>query len=274
MKHKTALLTAAVILFGSCLFGCANESCSDTPENIEAQAYSLSSTNLDGISVYSSISSVSYKATDEPQELEPNELLVFIKGSLAPSGSAFMIEDKVYVSLAAAIGMLSLDSAPDYDKSQEYTINDTAFLPLDIIADTLSCSICLCDGENSGENRMIKSCPHIVIERYPENSAKKTKEEALAHLKEQLVTAYEEKYGSFTPLDEKAGGAYDEQEDLRYRISNLSVKGENGRFYVIECVYEFYVDKYTDDIFVHYEGMDESFWRFDPHEEGALSFAG
>lgn len=114
MKHKTALLTAAVILFGSCLFGCANESCSDTPENIEAQAYSLTSTNLDGISVYSSISSVSYKATDEPQELEPNELLVFINGSLAPSGSAFMIEDKVYVSLAAAIGMLSLDSAPDY----------------------------------------------------------------------------------------------------------------------------------------------------------------
>lgn len=82
MKHKTALLTAAVILFGSCLFGCANESCSDTPENIESQAYSLSSTNLDGISVYSSISSVSYKATDEPQELEPNELLVFINGSL------------------------------------------------------------------------------------------------------------------------------------------------------------------------------------------------
>ena len=37
-----------------------------------------------------------------------------------------------------------------------------------------------------------------------------------------------------------------------HRISNLSVKGENGRFYVIECVYEFYVDKYTDDIFVHY----------------------
>lgn len=185
-----------------------------------------------------------------------------------------MIEDKVYVSLAAAIGMLSLDTAPDYDKSQEYTINDTVFLPLDIIADTLSCSVCLCDGENSGENRMLESCPHIVIERYPENSAKKTKEEALAHLKEQLVTAYEEKYGSFMPLDEKAGGAYDEQEDLRYRISNLSVKGENGRFYVIECVYEFYVDKYTDDIFVHYEGMDESFWRFDPHEEGALSFAG
>lgn len=185
-----------------------------------------------------------------------------------------MIEDKVYVSLAAAIGMLSLDTAPDYDKSQEYTINDTVFLPLDIIADTLSCSVCLCDGENSGENRMLESCPHIVIERYPENSAKKTKEEALAHLKEQLVTAYEEKYGSFAPLDEKADGAYDEQEDLRYRISNLSVKGENGRFYVIECVYEFYVDKYTDDIFVHYEGMDESFWRFDPHKEDSLSFAG
>ena len=97
--------------------------------------------------------------------------------------------------------------------------NDTVFLPLDIIADTLSCSVCLCDGENSGENRMIKSCPHVVIERYPENSANKTKEEALAHLKEQLVTAYEEKYGSFTTLDEKADGAYDEQEDLRYRIS-------------------------------------------------------
>lgn len=139
MKHKTALLTAAVILFGSCLFGCAKDNFSDMPENTEAQAYSLSSTNLDGISVYSSINSVSYKATDEPQELEPNELLVFINGSLAPSGSAFMIENKAYVSLTAAIGMLSLDAAPDYDKSQEYTINDTVFLPLDIIADTLSC---------------------------------------------------------------------------------------------------------------------------------------
>ena len=113
MRLKTALFTAAVILFWSCLFGCANESCSDTPTNTEAQAYSVASTNLDGISVYSSINSVSYKATDEPQELEPNELLVFINGSLAPSGSAFMIENKAYVSLTAAIGMLSLDTAPD-----------------------------------------------------------------------------------------------------------------------------------------------------------------
>ena len=68
--------------------------------------------------------------------------------------------------------------------------NDTAFLPLDIIADTLSCSVYLCDGENFGEYRLIENCPHIAIERYPENSAKKAKEEALAHLKEQLVTAY------------------------------------------------------------------------------------
>ena len=59
MRLKTALLTAAVILFGSCLFGCAQDDFSDMPENTEAQAYSLSSTNLDGISVYSSISSVS-----------------------------------------------------------------------------------------------------------------------------------------------------------------------------------------------------------------------
>ena len=86
--------------------------------------------------------------------------------------------------------------------------NDTAFLPLDIIADTLSCSVYLCDGENFGEYRLTENCPHIAIERYPENSAKKTKEEALAHLKEQFVTAYEEKYGSFTPSDEKADGAY------------------------------------------------------------------
>lgn len=184
MKYKNIIITVlAAILCESCLFGCAKDDRSDIPANTEAQAYSVASTNLDGISVYSSLNSVSYKATDEPQELEPNEILVFINGSLVPSGSAFVIEDKVYVSLAAATGMLSLDTAPDYDKSQEYTINDTAFLLLDIIADTLSCSVCLCEGENSSENRMIKSCPHIVIERYPENSLKKTNEEVLAHLK-------------------------------------------------------------------------------------------
>lgn len=68
MRLKIALLTAgSYSVWVLPVRMCKRQPLRHT-ENIEAQAYSLSSTNLDGISVYSSINSVSYKATDEPQE--------------------------------------------------------------------------------------------------------------------------------------------------------------------------------------------------------------
>lgn len=285
----TGLLLILVILLGFCLFGCAKDNGFNEIENTEDQAKTLDSVNLDGISVYSSLNSVLYKGQDEPYELQSNELLVFINGSLAPAGSAFMINDQIYVSFVTVINMLNVDAdeesdkydqitvaveQSDRDKSEKYTVNDTVFLPLDIVSDLLSCSVYYSDNAKSGENCMIKSCPHIIIERYPKKSARKTEEEATAHLRKQLVAAYEEKYGSFIPLYEQTNGEYDEQNNLRYLISNLSVKSENSRFYIIECVFEFYVDKFTDDIFIHYEGFDESFSIFDPYKSGALSFAG
>ena len=79
------LLLILLILLGFCLLGCAKDNGFNESGNTEDQAQTLDSANLDGISVYSSLNSVSYKGQDELYELQSNELLVFINGSLAPA---------------------------------------------------------------------------------------------------------------------------------------------------------------------------------------------
>lgn len=92
------------------MLGCAKDNGFNESGNTEVKAQTLDSANLDGLSVYSSLNSVSYKGQDELYELQSNELLVFINGSLAPAGSAFMINDQIYVSFVTVIKMLNIDA--------------------------------------------------------------------------------------------------------------------------------------------------------------------
>lgn len=108
---------------------------------------------------------------------------------------------------------------------------------------------------------------------YGSGSNIRTAEKALTDLKSKLITAFEKKFGEFKELEEKPE-QYDEQDTLRYLISNLEVKTENNRFYIVSFVHDFYIDKYTDEIYTHYKGLDESFSLFDPLSDSALAFPG
>ena len=39
-------------------------------------------------------------------------------------------------------------------------------------------------------------------------------------------------------------------------------------------VFDFWVDKYTGEVYVFYNGMTMAIYKFDPESKGALTFAG
>ena len=63
-------------------------------------------------------------------------------------------------------------------------------------------------------------------------------------------------------------------DDIREAILNLRVSAENDRYYVLPVVFDFWVDKYTGDVYVFYNGLEMNIYLFDPNEPGALAFAG
>ncbi|MBR5284845.1 MAG: hypothetical protein IKU27_07350 [Clostridia bacterium] len=101
-----------------------------------------------------------------------------------------------------------------------------------------------------------------------------TSDDALTLLKEQLIVAYEKTYGEFIPSDEEPSIYTGDKERLSYIIPRLTVKEENEQYYIIPVIWDFYVDKDTQEIFKYYNGLDEMFIPFDPLTDTALAFAG
>lgn len=101
-----------------------------------------------------------------------------------------------------------------------------------------------------------------------------TSEDAVALLKEQLIAAYENTYGEFTPSDEEPSTFTGDKERLSYIIPRLTIKEETDQYYIISVIWDFYVDKETREIFKYYDGLDDMFIPFDPQSDTALSFAG
>ena len=127
-----------------------------------------------------------------------------------------------------------------------------------------------------GEPYYLSNEPHLVFWRYPKNAPVLTEEEALDILETQLTQAYENRFGTFVPLEEEpASSPYPGDEVMfRWKIAHLEIGAENDRFYRIPFVWDFLVDKYTGEVIVHYNGIDQFFHRFDPESPGALAFAG
>jgi len=127
-----------------------------------------------------------------------------------------------------------------------------------------------------GEPYYLSNEPHLVFWRYPKNAPVLTEEEALDILETQLTQAYENRFGTFVALEEEpASSPYPGDEVMfRWKIAHLEIGSENDRFYRIPFVWDFLVDKYTGEIIVHYNGIDQSFNRFNPESPGALAFAG
>ena len=97
---------------------------------------------------------------------------------------------------------------------------------------------------------------------------------ARALLQNALIEAYENTYGSFTPLETKPDGVVADSEYLRWVIPHLEVSGETDEYYEFPVIFPFRVDKRTGGIFKHYNGIDPFTVPFDPHAPDALAFAG
>ena len=99
-------------------------------------------------------------------------------------------------------------------------------------------------------------------------------DDAVALLEEQLIIAYEKTYGEFVASDEEPTIYTGDKKRLSYIIPRLTVKEETEQYYIVPVIWDFYIDKETQEIFKYYNGLDEMFIPFDPQADTALAFAG
>ena len=127
-----------------------------------------------------------------------------------------------------------------------------------------------------GEPFYLSNEPHFAFWRYPESASVIPEQEALEKLETKLIQAYEAAFGTYVPLEEEpASSPYPGDEVMyRWKIAHLEVASETDRFYRIPFVWDFLVDKYTGEVITHYNGIDQSFNRFNAEFPAALAFAG
>ena len=111
-----------------------------------------------------------------------------------------------------------------------------------------------------------------------------TREDALKLLKHQLIFAYTNKYGYYTPITEDPrnnvdlsslpGGYIGDEAWLPYVIENLEITGEDEDYYTVPVIWDFKIEKSTGFIFKFYDGHSKALMPFDPYGADALSFAG
>ena len=101
-----------------------------------------------------------------------------------------------------------------------------------------------------------------------------TAEEATELLRAALTEAYENIYGTFTPLASKPEEYVPDAEYLRWVISHLEVAEETEDGYTFPVIFPFFVDRYSGMICKVYNGLRTVVTVFDPQATNALSFAG
>ncbi|MEO3946763.1 copper amine oxidase N-terminal domain-containing protein [Gorillibacterium sp. CAU 1737] len=234
------------------------------------------------------------------EKIQPDYVGLFLNGSIVKQAKVKMIENEPFVALDPVVEKFGISveekgqtvTLSDGNRTSELTpgektvqvdgkavsltaapkrIDDEIYVPLDFITNALQGEASYSNGINDSQLRYVPRLPHVMISRYPEGTAKLTQEEALAKVKQQLIAAYEKRYGLFLPV---GGNQQDDGASMRKIITNLSIRSENDRFYVIPVVYDFWVDKYTGEVFTFYNGIIMTIQLFDPLAEGALAFAG
>ena len=272
---------------------------------------SIKPTNLDGISVITPNSGIpaQIKYNDGYEENIPDDYIVlFVNGSLIKHEGIFIENDIPFIPVKTICECIFKKTSFDVEgkkcviefknnkieiheneinvkingekyelKNLPKTINDTLFMGLNDISKILKIEASYYDNSNEEDVHIIKNIPQIIMSKYPENAKKISRDEAVEILKLQIKKAFEKKFDEFVPLNEAPTGKAYEIEDkdrLRYLITNLEIKSENDRFYVLSMIHDFFVDKYTGEVYVYYNGIPATINKFDPQSESALSFPG
>lgn len=161
-----------------------------------------------------------------------------------------------------------MDAAPQI-------IHHYTYVPLRFVAEALHAKVAYFNGRDLAQPHILPRLPHVMISRYPSDVKMLSKEAAIAKLKQELIIAYEKKFGKFIPPGKsEKPGQDDDQAILRDVITHLKIVSENDRYYVVPVMYDFWIDKYTGDIYTFYNGLTMSIQSFDPYADQALSFPG
>ncbi|MCR8643374.1 copper amine oxidase N-terminal domain-containing protein [Paenibacillus sp. N1-5-1-14] len=153
--------------------------------------------------------------------------------------------------------------------------NNSTYVPIRFVAEALNAKIDFFNGKDLTQQHILPRMPHVMVSRYPSSVEMLSKEEAIEKVREELIVAFENKFGEFIPLAEnEEPSKEDDKAILRDVITNLNIESENDRYYVVPVMFDFWIDKYTGDIYTFYNGLRMSINIFNPYAENALSFAG
>lgn len=210
----------------------------------------------------------------EWQTMPENYIPLFVNGS---------ITDCLGVYMQDGVPMLPVKYV--CEALGEEIVSEEEYLPAGVFAELLDAEYdYYSDTERTEKRELTSSNPHmmynaehVMIGKYPETLTAKTPEQTMEFLYDQLIIAYEAHYETaFVPLYEQPEKPYGQDFD-RFRISTLGTDDilcETDRFYVVPIIWELYIDKYTDEVFLMYNGLANTITRFDFTDKNALSPAG
>ncbi len=248
----------------------------EVTETLPEIAYLLEPVNLDGFmhEYFEGKHNVSLPGNPEFHNLGDSYTALFVNGSVLPCAEVYLQDGVPMVPVKTVCDALGT----------EYP-SDAEYLPANVLAEQIGAEYFYYDDSERCENHMtystdphmLYSVNHVMFGKYPGAPIEKTPEQAVKYLREQLIIAYENQYDTvFIPTEEEPEKNWGQDWD-RWRISTLdtdSILCETDRFYVIPYVWEFYVDKYTSEVYEMYNGLPNIITRFDFTKDGALMFPG
>ena len=205
----------------------------------------------------------------EWQTMPENYIPLFVNGSVTDCVSVWMQDGTPMLPVAFVCETLG-----------EEPVSEDEFLPADTRADYSyynDSERCEKQLRESPDPHMMYNAEHVMIGKYPDTFTAKTPGQAVDYLHEQLIVAYEAMYETdFVTLLEKPEKPYGQDWD-RWKISTIDTDDilcETDRFYVIPYAWEFYVDKYTDEVYQMYNGLANTITRVEFESGSVLAPAG
>ena len=201
---------------------------------------------------------------------DDDEVPIFINEALVKDLSAKVSDGKVYLPETIVSYLFSDEGGEDFSSfdtgGRILHHNVRTGLDIDVQYWDLYMS----------KNYLVPGIRQVMISVVGETPIR-TADQAEEFFREQIIMAYDNIYGGFEPLYDEPD-PYDEKEYLKYRITTCGVSMENDTFYVInfpwENTWQYYIGKYTDNIYRVYQGEAVNISLFDPTSPYALSYAG
>lgn len=266
------------------------------PSISAADILKIENTNLDGIEIHE-VDEIPYiKYKDEKFQLirDINLPYVFFNGSLVIDSDIISYYDINYISLKNIEELMQIDVDLNLqskivkikykNKSIEYKIssvkndseiknkalvkNGKIYLPIRNFFEMFSFSVDYYSTKTDCFYPIIKNKDQIFIYNY-EGKNEISKEDAILILKGEILRAAEKKYEDDNDSESKRRW----EDYVKFKLNTGKISGETDRFYIIPVVFDFFVDKYTGEIIVYYNGEADTYYKFVP-DKYSLAFSG